>query len=291
MIAARNGWVVALDNLSSLTPWLSDGLCRLATGSGFATRELYSDDDETIFSATRPIIINGIGDVATRSDLIDRSLLLTLPAIPETRRRDEREMLRTFAAVRPRILGALLTAVSAALRNRLTIRLSHVPRLADFAHWVTAAETGLSWSAGTFMHAYDANRADAHELALEGSTIAPPLRAMVAETEAWEGTARELLDALTSRVGEPVRRGRDWPAGAPVLAKALRRIAPNLRAVGVIVDFDRDSSAARRRLIRIRQGPDSTVQIVPTVQSDADPDGSDGLDSNILPLRVDEEEL
>jgi hypothetical protein len=102
MIAARNSWVLGFDNLSSLTPWFSDGLCRLATGSGFATRELYSDDDETIFSATRPITINGIGDVATRSDLIDRSLLLTLPAIPETDRREERELLDTFNVVRPR---------------------------------------------------------------------------------------------------------------------------------------------------------------------------------------------
>src|SRR5262249_3288253 len=108
MIAARNGWVLALDNISGLPTWLSDGLCRLATGSGFATRELHTDDDEVIFSATRPVILNGIGDVATRSDLIDRSLLLTLPAIPEARRRDERELLRAFAVVRPRILGALL---------------------------------------------------------------------------------------------------------------------------------------------------------------------------------------
>jgi hypothetical protein len=40
MIAAQNGWILALDNLSHLPPWLSDALCRLATGTGFATREL-----------------------------------------------------------------------------------------------------------------------------------------------------------------------------------------------------------------------------------------------------------
>jgi hypothetical protein len=54
MIAATNGWVVALDNLSDLGGWLSDCLCRLATGGGFSTRELYSDNDETIFSANDP---------------------------------------------------------------------------------------------------------------------------------------------------------------------------------------------------------------------------------------------
>jgi hypothetical protein len=104
MIAARNGWILAFDNISALYPWFSDGLCRLATGSGFATRELYSDEDEVIFSAVRPVILNGIGEVVTRSDLLDRSLLLTLPAIGEERRRDERELRRAFDDVRPRVL-------------------------------------------------------------------------------------------------------------------------------------------------------------------------------------------
>src|SRR5262249_23949511 len=125
MIAARNGWVLALDNISGLPAWLSDGLCRLATGSGFATRELYSDDDEVIFAATRSIIVNGIGEVVARPDLLDRCVLLTLPPITEDRRRDERELFAAFHEARPRILGALLDAVSTALRRRDTLRLAH----------------------------------------------------------------------------------------------------------------------------------------------------------------------
>ena len=48
IIAATNGWVIALDNLSTVPDWLSDAICRLATGGGFATRELYSDGEEII---------------------------------------------------------------------------------------------------------------------------------------------------------------------------------------------------------------------------------------------------
>ena len=40
MITANNSHVVTLDNLSSLAPWLSDALCRLATGGGMGTRQL-----------------------------------------------------------------------------------------------------------------------------------------------------------------------------------------------------------------------------------------------------------
>lgn len=40
MIAANNSWCLAYDDLSHVPPWLSDALCRLSTGGGFATREL-----------------------------------------------------------------------------------------------------------------------------------------------------------------------------------------------------------------------------------------------------------
>src|SRR5215212_3526332 len=92
VIAANNSRVVALDNLSGLPPWLSDALCRLSTGGGFGTRKLFADDEETLFDATRPIILNGITDVATRADLLDRAIVLTLPTIPEEERRPEAEL-------------------------------------------------------------------------------------------------------------------------------------------------------------------------------------------------------
>jgi hypothetical protein len=59
-IAANNGHLLVYDNLSSLPSWLSDTLCRLASGGGFAVRQLYTDQDEVLFEAARPIILNGI---------------------------------------------------------------------------------------------------------------------------------------------------------------------------------------------------------------------------------------
>jgi hypothetical protein len=58
-IAANNGYVLAFDNVSGLPAWISDTLCRLATGGGFAVRQLYTDQDEILFDAQRPIILNG----------------------------------------------------------------------------------------------------------------------------------------------------------------------------------------------------------------------------------------
>ena len=46
MIAANNGYLLAFDNLSGLPVWLSDALCRLASGGSFAVRQLYTDQEE-----------------------------------------------------------------------------------------------------------------------------------------------------------------------------------------------------------------------------------------------------
>ena len=80
-IAANNGWVLAYDNLSAISDWLSDAFCRIATGGGFSTRELYSDTDEVLIDAQRPLALNGIAELATRPDLLDRALPLYLPRI------------------------------------------------------------------------------------------------------------------------------------------------------------------------------------------------------------------
>src|SRR5690606_22624874 len=106
MIGANNSWCLAYDNLSFVPSWLSDALCRLSTGGGFATRELYTDQDEIIFDAMRPVMLTSIEDVATRSDLLDRCLIVWLPSIPEEKRRSEEEIVVAFEQVQPQILGA-----------------------------------------------------------------------------------------------------------------------------------------------------------------------------------------
>ena len=105
MIAAINRHLLAFDNLSSLPAFLSDALCRLASGGSFAVRRLYTDEDEVLFQAARPILLNGIEDVVSRADLADRAIFLTLAPIAEQRRRSEAELWREFELARPRHPG------------------------------------------------------------------------------------------------------------------------------------------------------------------------------------------
>jgi uncharacterized protein YukE len=255
VIAAHNTWIQSYDNLSHLPRWLSDALCRLATGGGLAKRQLYTDSDETLLKARRPIAINGIEEFETHGDLLDRAILLYLPEIDEARRVPERLFWQRFHAAQPRILGALLDAVATGLANRDRVHLSRRPRLADFAEWVTACEPALGWPAGAFLATYDVNRESAHELALEASPVAEPLRAFLRDHGgAWTGTATELFDALTRQILDRDGGGRPprgWPGNARALSNALRRIEQNLRAVGIDVTFARTAGRGSKRLITI----------------------------------------
>jgi hypothetical protein len=163
MIAARNGWTICFDNISRLEPWLSDCLCRLATAGAFSTRTLYSDADETLFQAQRPAILNGIEELATRGDLLDRCIVLDLPRIEEAARKDEHRFNTEFQAMRGKLFGALLDAVSTAIRTHDSVVLDGMPRMADFARWVTAAEPQLGWKPGGFLSAYRNNRRRTNE--------------------------------------------------------------------------------------------------------------------------------
>jgi hypothetical protein len=246
VIAATNGWLPCFDNASSIAVWLSDATCRLATGGGFATRALFENDEETIFNATRPVCVNGIEDVVNRGDLADRAIALVLPRIAEEQRKTERALWQAFERERPAILGALLDAVSGALRNLPTAHLDRLPRMADCALWVVAAERALDWTPGTFMQAYTTNRAEASTLVLEDSPVAQGIFALMEEREEWEGSASALLAVLTDGMDDRMRQREGWPKKANGLSGTLRRLAPSLRAAGVEVSFGREAHTGKR---------------------------------------------
>jgi phage/plasmid primase-like uncharacterized protein len=248
-IAAGNGHVLAFDNLSGLPSWISDALCRIASGGGFAARQLYSDDEERLFDAARPIILNGIEDVAIRPDLTERALHLTLAPIPEERRRPEAELWQEFEAVRPLILGALLDAAAKGLATLQDVKLTSLPRMADFAHWAAACETAL-WAAGTFEAAYRENRDEAAEGAIEADAVACAVRKFMASRTVWTGTASNLLGALEPAGAEGRRHVKAWPDTPRALAGRLRRAAPFLRKLDLTVTFER-AGRMRERVIRI----------------------------------------
>ena len=282
VIAARYSHIMAFDNVSHLPQWLSDAFCRIATGGGFSTRRLYTDADEEVFTQTRPILITGIDDYVSNGDLLDRTMLIGLPTIAPLARRQESKLETEYKRIQPLALGALLDAACASLRNVDNVELTSLPRMADFAAWVVAAEGELGWPEGSFLRAYLAGANEAQDVVLEASPIGEPIRDLVSDVGEWEGTAKDLLTVLSGRVTEETRRSRSWPKSARGISGPLRRLAPTLRALGIEVGFNRAPTRARTRTVSLREiREDSTVQTVQPSERPLIVDGSDGSDELI----------
>ncbi len=246
-IAANNGHVLAFDNVSGLPAWISDALCRLATGGAFAVRQLYSDQEEILFEAARPVILNGIEEIVTRPDLADRAVFLTLEPIPEKSRRPEAELWAAFEAERPRVLGVLLDAAAEGIKRLPDTHLEKLPRMADFALWATACETAL-WSAGTFWSAYCGNLDEAVEGVIAADPIASSVRVLMATRTVWKGNSSDLLGALSEVVDERGVKSKTWPDSPRALSGRLRRAATFLRKIGIEIGFGREGRARIRTI-------------------------------------------
>lgn len=261
LIAAKASHVIVLDNLSRIDAQLSDLLCCISTGTSHRVRSLYTDEDETIFRVQRPIIITAISDVVTRGDLLDRTILVPLSAIPEDQRLDVDELKADFEPKKPAILGALCDAAQVVLAGRDVTRkkMTYKPRMLDYAIAAVATEplygindrTGKP-RVGVWEEAHRTMRADAHAAFLQ-ARFPSAVTALMSQRTTWEGTAAELLSALEQVAGleHVVPKPTGWPADATRLSGAMRRAEPALRSIGIVVDRRKDGRGAAKRTILV----------------------------------------
>jgi hypothetical protein len=243
--AARNNRIVAFDNISYLPPWLADALCRLATGAELGGRALYSDFDEQVFSACRPVIFNGVPDVVGQSDLADRCV--QSKTRKPAQRVSEEDFWRTFRAEWPRHLGVVLDLLSAVLRHweQAGALVTEDVRMKQYARIGEAIGIELGWQPGAFTAVYAANLSTAASDIAAGDVIFEPLNHVVAQASgSWTGTLNDLITAMRSQVvGTP---GEDWPKNARALSNRLTRLDSALRTVGIEVIEDGQNHAGQR---------------------------------------------
>jgi hypothetical protein len=263
MIAADGCHILALDNLSHIDEQLSDALCRLATGGGLGTRTLYTNRDQTIFEAVRPIVFNSVADVLSRSDLLDRAIVLGPP--PLQGKKPEREFWSAFEAARPALLGALCDGASAALRQTDSGEVSPDVRMLDFAFFVSRGENALGLEPGSFIRAYEINRREANETIVDLSPVAHALKQSLATKDEWKGSFTELLPLLAPFVSAETARSHDWPKTARGLSSVIRRLVPNLRRDGIKVEFPGRKPGSGRSLVHVlRVGEKSSQSSQPS---------------------------
>ncbi len=232
-VSASHAWLMTYENMSKLDTSRSDELARLATGGGVSVRTLFTDDEERLFKARRPIVINGIEEISTRSDLLSRMLILR-PQYIAPMEYDPR-ILEQFEAAVPIILGGLFGALSTALRNRSKVELPEITRMGEFCYWSTAAETGdrLGWKKGGIMKAYFQNRDEIRAMLLDNDPVIKHLiHHMSWSGGEWEGSASELL-LLLREIAGGAARFPNFPNSNEKMGKWLSRMKADLRQIGI----------------------------------------------------------
>ncbi len=273
--ATRNAHTLVFDNVSKIPDEISDAICCLSTGGGFGGRTLYTDYDEAVFTATRPVMLTSITEVVTRPDLLDRAIIISPPPFAtsvvattpdimttdtttadttteetdvvatdaEACREAEKKFWAKFEQERALIFGAVLDALAYGLAHVDDVLLGVTTRMLDFAIWASACLPAFGIEQKTFLDAYRDNRAGANEAALEASTISPYI-VQLADGAGWAGTARDLEQELKLLAGDR-SRSAGFPRTPRGVRAALNRIQSNLRTLGIIVKYTREAKGVR----------------------------------------------
>lgn len=235
-LQAHANWVPVLDNVRTVRDWLADFLCRLATGGAFNKRTHYEMTDLTVVNTKRPFMLTSIADAIQQPDLINRVLTIRLPVIPKNERKSEDWANAKFAEVHSEVLGGLLDAAVMALRGYKSVQLDELPRMADLAKWVTAAEPAMCLKPGTFIRAYAGNETDAYEAAINANPVARAVIRLMEAQALWKGTPTSLYNDLSALVDNGYgRKPTGWPTSPQLMANKLNEAAPALRTRGIDV--------------------------------------------------------
>jgi len=219
--------------------------CRAATGMGFSKRELYSDDDDTIYNFKRCIGLNGINPAARRADLLDRSMLVPTAKITNGERKTEEIINSEFENAKAAILGGFLSILVKALKLYPSIKPDGLFRMADFARYGCAIAQVLGKTSDDFIKAYEQKVESQNEEAINASPVASTILDLCqihfakedgkTVIDTWENTPTELYQLATNhaqKLGIRTDNRGSWPKAPNAFTRILNDITPSLFGVG-----------------------------------------------------------
>lgn len=229
--------MLSYENLSGITGDISDCLCTVATGGGYASRQLYTNNEENIIEVHNPVVLDEIGAVITRQDLLDRAIAVCLPTI--TNRKNETEIELELSKAESSIFGGLMDIFvnTLAILPSVVISGNKLPRMADFAQMGEAMSRSQSSSPEEWLDYYIAHRREAVQRTIDASPVAVAIIEYLDKHDSFNGTLNQLLQKLL-KLDNEIERGEYFPKSPKGLADSLRRIAPALRTIGYSVEQD-----------------------------------------------------
>lgn len=251
LVSLQQHWFLPLDNVSHISGETSDALCRAITGGGISHRLFFTNGESFIMKFQRCLAVNGINNVATRPDLLDRAILVELERISEDDRRELSEVMSKFLDDSASILGGIFDTLSRAMAIYPTVKLDKLPRMADFCRWSYAIGEALGGFGEQFLAEYTANIASQNAEAVNADPVATLVVAFMTGRGTWYGMVSELLNALMEiapRHGIYIG-SKGLPKTANHLGRRLNSLKSNLEAVGI--PFERDDTNSKGAYITL----------------------------------------
>jgi len=247
----HHNYLSVYDNIKTVPYWFSDEVCKAITGIGSSKRRLYTDDEDVIYSYKRLLIINGINNILTEPDALDRSLLKEFERIPDEERKEESKVEAEFEEIKSQLLGYIFDTLVKSLQIKRTLELHNLPRMADFAIWGEAIARAMGYKPMEFIQAYYRNIGRQNVEAIESNPLAQAVDRFVdswykeGEVTFWNGSTKEALEQLNriAQVHKIDTTNRVWPKAANSLTRRLRPILSNLReGLGINVIISRQTT-------------------------------------------------
>ena len=234
-ISAGCNWLISYENLSHMSSKMQDALCIAATGGGFATRTLFTNDEESALKVKRPVVINSIPRVITAQDLTDRALCIELPL--DIAYREELEINAAWDNAKSAIFGGLLDLFVKTLAQLPTVNLKTKMRMADFTRLGEAMAQSMGHDAGVFDELYRASRKENVLIALESSPVGLAIREMVDNHSGsgdivFFGTVKHLYEQLKI---DCAGNSESFPRSPRGLSDVIKRQIPALGALGISI--------------------------------------------------------
>ncbi|WP_281183957.1 hypothetical protein [Trichlorobacter lovleyi] len=292
----RQKFVTVLDNISIITPRVSDILCQVCTGGGVSYRQLYTDEGENIAQFRHAVIINSINLPIVNADLMDRSIILKLQRIKPEDRKPEQDLWDLFNEAHPRILGGIFDTLVKAMGIYHTLQVENLPRLADFAKWGYAIAEALGKNGEQFVTDFTENVKNQNEGVTEKNILCQTILSLMTDETAYLNTVADTHKALKAIAGQDAK-----DATFPKLPHNMREQLDRLRStllehgitfqffdrtkIGVKILFSRTGSPATSASPVMAGSPASPLILAPNLtENSEDSPGVSGEAPNELPL-------
>jgi hypothetical protein len=250
-VTARDNYLMAYDDVTTVPSWLETGICKLIKGTAFS--KCSRSEEKILFQGARPVILAGDEDLLLNRELASRALIVRLER-NKALDPDAGTGLEDHAHMR----GAMLDIVCHGLGRLQDVKISDPVRDYNFEKWIEACDLPR-WGLGSFQPAYEANVSDGRRDIVELDPVLITLREYMLKVGTFRGTFGQLLQELNSAVS--IRRGNRWPENPRALSGRLRRDAKLLPEIEF--DFDIPKQGHNRDRIVAAKVKFSDVSPVP----------------------------